>query len=56
MIREVELRSNFFQQANTLIFRGKPSHYIKNLTQPEKNIELKIVIISKQSNFKTKKG
>ena len=56
MNREVELRSNFFQQANSLIFRGKPSHCIINLTQPEKNIELKIIIVTKQSNFKTKKG
>ncbi len=38
MNREVELKGNFFQQANALIFRAKPSHYISNLTTPEKNI------------------
>jgi hypothetical protein len=56
MNRDIELKANFFQQSNALIFRGKPSHTIAGLCSPEKNIELKIIVVSKQGNFKTKKG
>jgi ssDNA-binding replication factor A large subunit len=56
MQREVELKGNCFQQANSLIFRGRPSHQIVNLLSPEKNIEVKIIVVSKQGVFKTKKG
>ena len=56
MNQEVELKGDFFKQANSLIFRGKPSHLIGQLTSPEKNIEIKVIAVSKQGSFKTKKG
>lgn len=56
MNREIEVKGNFFQQSNALIFRAKPSHTIAALTSPEKNIEVKIIAVSRQGNFKTKKG
>ena len=56
MNSDVELKGNFFQQTNALIFRGKTQHQIANLTTTLKNIELKVIVISKQGTFKTKKG
>ena len=48
-----------FAQANSLIYRNtsqqQTSHSIANLTSPEKNIELKFIIISKNPPIYTKK-
>ena len=44
-----------FNQLNALINRKSPSHKIGGLKKPEKNIELKFIIVSKVSSFKTKK-
>ena len=53
---EVQLRHGFFQQANTLILRTHTSHTMAALTQPQKNVEVKVMLISRQAIFKTKKG
>jgi hypothetical protein len=57
MNREVgELRGNVFQQSNALIFRPNRSHTLAALSQPEKNIEIRVIVVAKQAIFRTKKG
>jgi hypothetical protein len=57
MMREqCELKHSFFQQSNALLFRPTTSHTVAAILQAEKNIELRIMVIAKQSVFKTKRG
>ena len=53
---QTQLNYSFFQPPNALIFKVNVSHRIGNLQQPQKNIEIRVVIINKQSIIKTKKG
>lgn len=53
---QAELRHGFFQQSNTLILRASTTHTIGSITQAEKNIEMRAMVIAKQSVFKTKRG
>lgn len=55
--RTIDLKAATFTKPNSLIYRSnEPTHRIINFKEPERNIELKMMVLERQAVFNTKKG